>query len=286
MTDELITEDMLEEEVVFTKQRYFIHLAYDGGGFCGWQIQNNGDTVQAALNFALSKILNEHVASMGCGRTDTGVHATSFYAHFTTGKELPSRFADRLNSILPQTISIFSVIPVHPKAHTRFDAYSRTYEYFINFYKSPFLRSYSMHCYVNNLNWDAIHQATAMLTTFNDFTSLCRPSDDFKTNICGVTEARWDAVKKMSVAGPVEDEFMRFTITSNRFLRGMVRKTVGTLLMVGSGKISVEQFHDTVMHQKEFYKTALAPPNGLYLTDVKYPYPLDGNVHWVRPQQQ
>ena len=110
--------------------------------------------------------------------------------------------------------------------------------------------------------------------------------DDFKTNICDVTEARWDAVKKMPVAGSVEDEFMRFTITSNRFLRGMVRKTVGTLLMVGGGKISVEQFHDTVMHQKEFYKTALAPPNGLYLTDVKYPYPLDGNVHWVRPQQQ
>jgi len=264
---------MLEEEQLpLRKPRYFIHLAYDGTNFCGWQMQPNGDTVQQTLNNALSRILNEHVMTMGCGRTDAGVHATSFYAHFTTDKILPNRFEDRLNSLLPKTISIFKIFPVHDKAHTRFDAISRSYEYYIHFYKSPFLRAYSMQSYMGEMNWDNIFLATEKLTTFKDFTSLCRPSDDFKTNICDVSVAKWEKVRRAPVAGPGEDEFMRFSVTSNRFLRGMIRKTVGTLLMVGNGKISVQQFEDTVSAQQEFFKTALAPPQGLYLTDVKYPY--------------
>lgn len=265
----------MEKDITFEEQvevqRYFIHLAYDGGGYCGWQIQKSGDTVQAAINLALSKILNERIMTTGCGRTDTGVHATSFYAHFMTDKALPNRFADRLNSILPQTISVFSVFPVAKKAHARFDAYSRTYEYYIHHKKSPFLRNYSMLCLMQNMNWDAVYEATTMITAFKDFTSLCRPSDDFKTNLCDVSLARWDIVKRLPVAGLGQDEFLRFTITSNRFLRGMVRKTVGTLLMIGNGKISVQEFHEQVSTQQALFKTSLAPPQGLYLTDVKYP---------------
>jgi tRNA pseudouridine38-40 synthase len=267
---------MIEEDEVLTtkKPRYFLHLAYDGTGFSGWQIQPNADTVQARINIVLSQILNERIMCMGCGRTDAGVHASSFYAHFETAHPLPSRFTDRLNSLLPKSIVVFLTARVADNAHTRFNAFSRTYEYYIHFKKSPFLTNYSFYQPHQETNWDLVEKATALLPSFKDFTSLCRPSDDFKTNICDVTEAKWEKVIRPAVAGPVPDEFMRFTITSNRFLRGMVRKTVGTLLMVGRGKVSFDQFENTVANQQEFFKTALAPPQGLYLTDIKYPYPI------------
>lgn len=256
------------------KPRYFLHLAYDGTGFSGWQIQLNADTIQARVNIALSQILNERIMCMGCGRTDTGVHASSFYAHFETAHPLPSRFTDRLNSLLPSSIVVFMTARVADNAHTRFNAFSRTYEYYIHFKKSPFLTNYSFYQPHQATNWDLVEKATELLPTFKDFTSLCRPSDDFKTNLCDVSVAKWEKIIRPCVAGPLCDEFMRFTITSNRFLRGMVRKTVGTLLMVGRGKVSLAEFEDTVANQREFYKTALAPPQGLYLTNVKYPYPI------------
>ncbi len=266
---------MMEEELIITpelKQRYFIHLAYDGTGYCGWQMQNNGDTVQARLNNALSQLLNERITSMGCGRTDAGVHASSFYAHFDTDKPLPSRCEDRINSLLPKDIEVFKIFAVDNKAHTRFHATSRTYEYYMHFHKSPFLRAYSTHIHYRDTNWEKVFEATSMLTSFKDFTSLCRPSEDFKTNICDLSEARWDRIKRPPFAGNTEDEFMRFTISSNRFLRGMVRKIVGTLMLVGNGKVSVEEFYDVVSQQKELKKTSLAPPQGLYLTQIKYPF--------------
>lgn len=262
--------------------RYFIHLAYDGGAYCGWQVQRSEDTVQLRLNNVLSQLLNERISSMGCGRTDTGVHASSFYAHFDTQKELPNRFTDRLNSILPSNISIFNVFPMHEKAHTRFDAVSRTYEYYIHFRKKPFIGAHSFYLPYSDTDWAAVELATALLPAFSDFSSLCRPSDDFKTNICNVTEARWDMVKRPSVAGGDEEEYKRFTITSNRFLRGMVRKIVGTLLLVGKHKISVAEFEETVRAQKDFIRSISAPPQGLHLTNIQYPYqvfPVQDVVH-------
>lgn len=256
--------------------RYFIHLAYHGAGFCGWQIQPDTDTVQARINSALSQLLNERISCIGCGRTDAGVHASSFYTHFSTEKELPNRFSDRLNSVLPQAITVFNVLPMHEKAHTRYDAVSRTYEYYIHFKKAPFLSTHSFYLQYPDTDWDRVNSASALLPTFSDFTSLCRPSDDFKTNICNVTEARWESVKRPAVAGHGEDEFMRFTITSNRFLRGMVRKIVGTMLLVGKHKISLVEFEETVRAQKDFIRSISAPPQGLYLTDVKYPYSVTG----------
>ncbi len=180
--------------------RYFIHLAYNGGCYCGWQMQKGVDTVQLRLNNALSQLLNERISSMGCGRTDTGVHASSFYAHFETEKELPNRFTDRLNSILPNDIVIFNVSPMPEKAHTRFDATSRTYEYYIHFKPKPFLNAHSFYLPYSDTDWNAVEQATDLLPTFSDFTSLCRPSDDLKTNMCNVTEARWDIVKRPTSA--------------------------------------------------------------------------------------
>ena len=252
--------------------RYFIHLAYDGTGYSGWQVQNNAKTVQGHLNTALSTLLSEHISTGGCGRTDAGVHATDFYAHFTTEKVLDEKFAFRLNSILPEDIKIFRVFQVGDRANTRFDATSRTYEYYIHGVKTPFLRHYSTQIYTQGVDWDRMNEAAALLPSFSDFTTLCRPSEDFKTNICNVTEARWEKVSKPAIAGFNQDEFMRFTITSNRFLRGMVRKIVGVHLYIGRGKFSLEDYKRIVEAKEEIPFAISSPPQGLYLVKVRYPY--------------
>lgn len=250
--------------------RYFIHLAYDGTSYCGWQVQNNGKTVQGELNFALSRLLSQQISTGGCGRTDAGVHATDFYAHFDIDRVLDEKFTFRLNSILPHDIQIFRIIPVHEKSNTRFDAIRRTYEYYLHFDKNPFLRHHSTQTYGNTLDWAKIYEATAMIPGFGDYTSLCRPSEDFKTNICDVTEARWDRVLRPAMAGERENEFMRLTITSNRFLRGMIRKIVGVLLIIGRGKLSIEDYKRIVEAKEEFPFGVSSPPQGLYLTKVVY----------------
>lgn len=252
--------------------RYYIHLAYDGTGYSGWQLQKNAKTVQEQLNNALSTLLSEHIWSMGCGRTDAGVHATDFYAHFETARELDEKFTFRLNSILPDDIIIYSVFAVADKAHTRFDAISRTYEYYIHMQKDPFLRHYSTQIYSRGIDWDLMKEAATLLTSFSDFTTLCRPSEDFKTNICKVTEARWEPVTRHPVAGYRENEFMRLTITSNRFLRGMVRKIVGVHLYIGRGKFKLEDYKRIVEAKEELPFAVSSPPQGLYLVKVKYPY--------------
>jgi tRNA pseudouridine38-40 synthase len=259
-------------QLIYIDMRYFIHLAYDGTGYNGWQVQKNAMTVQGVLNIALSTLLSEHISTGGCGRTDTGVHATDFYAHFTTEKVLDERFAFRLNSILSQDINVFRVFQVGDRANTRFDAYSRTYEYYIHSYKDTFLRHYSTQIYAQGIDWDLMNEAAALLPSFSDFTTLCRPSEDFKTNICQVSEARWEKVVRPAIAGFRENEFMRFTITSNRFLRGMVRKIVGTHLHIGRGRFSLADYQRIVAAKEELPFAVSSPPQGLYLVKVKYPY--------------
>lgn len=272
--------------------RYFLHLRYDGTNYCGWQVQANAPSVQETINKALQKLLGKPVGSMGCGRTDTGVHAKDFYMHFSTDEIAdPNNFLFRLNCVLPRDISIFKIIPLHDKAHARFDATQRTYEYFMHFQKNPYLHLYSFYYGFYEVEWAKILEATAFLKTVSDFTSLCLPSVDFSTNICQISEARWEVLPKQNsvladfsetqqyeklddrkekTVGP--DETLRFVFTSNRFLRGMVRKTVGTLLHVGKGKISVDEFMQTISDKKDFRVHYLAPPTGLFLSKVKYPY--------------
>lgn len=271
--------------------RYFLHLCYDGTNYCGWQVQANAPSVQQTINEALFKLLRQEIKSMGCGRTDTGVHAKDFYMHL----DLENVIADkidllfRLNCVLPDDISIYNIIPVEEKAHARFDATERTYEYFIHFDKSPFIKKYSFYQGFYEIDWKKILEATEFLKTIEDFTSLCLPSEDFKTNICLIKEAKWDvlpaqhlvlknfdetdsATQTFTGQEIKENEVLRFTITSNRFLRGMVRKIVGTILMIGKNKITVEEFKETVSATKDFRIHYLAPPNGLFLSKVKYPF--------------
>ena len=268
--------------------RWFIHLSYFGMRYSGWQVQENDTTVQETINDALKKLLGHHVASMGCGRTDTGVHAKDFYMHFDTEKEIdPEDFKFRLNCVLPNDIAVFKMIPMHQKAHSRFDAFARTYEYFMHFEKSAFLENYSVFQGFYKIDWQKVHEASLILPTVQDFTTLCLKSEDFKTNICDVSLARMDVIPGAEAVlakydankmyKPLSDLSsgdvgVRFTIRANRFLRGMVRKTVGSLLMVGRGKIGLDEFRDTVMNKGQFRVIITAPAKGLYLSKVEYPY--------------
>ncbi len=270
--------------------RYFLHLCFDGTNYSGWQVQANAPSVQQTINEALHKLLQQEIKSMGCGRTDAGVHAKDFYMHFDAENEIADLqdFLFRLNCVLPDDISIFRIIPVEEKANTRFDATERTYEYFIHFDKSPFIKRYSFYQGFYHVDWEKVLAATEFLKTIQDFTSLCLPSEDFKTNICYIREAKWDIlssqhltlkpfdvpenVSPLSVPHEMKTgEAFRFTISSNRFLRGMVRKIVGTIMMIGKEKIELEEFKDVVASKKEFRIHYLAPPNGLFLSKVRYP---------------
>ncbi|MCS6935540.1 MAG: tRNA pseudouridine(38-40) synthase TruA [Chitinophagales bacterium] len=271
--------------------RYFIRLCYDGTHYCGWQVQHNAPSVQQTINNALEKLLRHPVASMGCGRTDTGVHAKEFYMHFDT----PDPVVDtagllfRLNGMLPADIAIRAIITVHDQAHARYDATERTYEYYVHFDKSPFINRYSFYQGYYTIDWDIVLEATEFLRSVQDFTSLCLPSDDFKTNICKISEMKWQVLPAhftvLEPYSPLQNypelgrgsrpktgELYRFTVTSNRFLRGMIRKIVGTLLMAGKGKISLNEFQETVLARRDFRVHHLAPPNGLFLSRVCYPY--------------
>jgi tRNA pseudouridine38-40 synthase len=271
--------------------RYFLHLSYDGTNYCGWQVQANAPSVQQTINEALKKLLGHHIASMGCGRTDTGVHAKDFYMHFDAEKVIEDKvdFLFRLNCVLPNEITIFRIIDVAEKAHTRFDATERTYEYYVHFDKTSFLKRFSFYQGYYQVDWAKVVEASQFLKGIEDFTSLCLPSEDFKTNICLIKEVKWDILPSQHLilkpfeypdtSRPVSmpyqrqpGEVLRFTVTSNRFLRGMIRKIVGTVLMVGKGRITVEEFKTTVTDKRAFRIHYLAPPNGLFLSKVRYPY--------------
>ena len=287
---------MEETELIPTPQeqnrpRYFLHLCYDGTKYSGWQVQANAPSVQETINKALEKLLRHSIHSTGCGRTDTGVHAKDFYMHFEAHKEIADLkdFLFRLNCVLPYDISVYKIFRVEDRAHARFHATERTYEYYVHFDKNPFIRPYSYYQGFYQVDWGKVLSATEHLQSIEDFTSLCLPSIDFKTNICKVKQAKWEVLPSYHfIHKPyrAEDEFkrlekdwtcsrgevLRFTITSNRFLRGMVRKIVGTVLMVGKGKIELEEFKTTISEKKDFRIHYLAPPNGLFLSKVRYPF--------------
>lgn len=283
-------EELSSEVTAIIKHpRYFVHLAYDGTRYSGWQVQKNAPSVQETINAALHKLLNIPIRSVGCGRTDSGVHAKDFYMHFDSEKEILDEkdFLFRLNCVLPSDINVFRIFRVADNAHTRFDAFERTYEYYIYFDKSPFVNKYAAYHGFYQVDWQKVIAATDFLINIQDFTSLCLQSEDFKTNICYLKQIRWDVLPNhYLIHKPYEDgwqlatpqgapnkgEAYRFTVTSNRFLRNMIRKIVGTAILVGKDKISLDEFKDTVSNKGTFKMNALAPPNGLFLSKIKYPY--------------
>lgn len=244
--------------------RYFIELCYDGTDFHGWQTQPNASSVQACIDRALSVYFRQEVISLGCGRTDAGVHATQFYAHFDlvdieVNKVLIA--IKGLNALLPYSISLKRIFSVAPDAHARFDATERSYQYRIHFEKDPFKLNRSW-LYKGKLNLSVMNNAAAMLKNYSDFTSFSKTHTQTFTNNCKIREAYFEEEK---------DGSLIFHISADRFLRNMVRAIVGTLVDVGKGEIEVEEMGNIIERKDRTVAGQSVPACGLYLVSVKYP---------------
>ena len=240
--------------------RYFIYLSYDGARYHGWQWQPNGLSVQQVLEEALSTLLRQPIEVVGAGRTDAGVNASMMVAHFDAS--LPEEtVVSRLNRLLPSDIAVQRIVPVRSDAHARFSATSRTYHYYITFDKSPFLRHYAWRCPFP-LDFDRMNEAARHLFEYTDFTSFSKLHTDVKTNNCRIMKAEW--VRQA-------DGTWMFEVQADRFLRNMVRAIVGTLVDVGRGKISVQDFCDIIEKKDRCSAGQSMPGNALFLAGITYP---------------
>ena len=245
-------------------KRYLIHLAYNGANYCGWQIQPQSPSVQGELERCLGLKLGFAVSITGCGRTDTGVHARNYYAHFDVEGVIddPKELAYRLNMFLPPDIVIYGIREVDAGFHARFDALSRTYHYYIAQEKNPFHQGDAYYLY-GGLDVAKMQAAAAMLLEYSDFTSFSKLHTQVKTNNCNVTEAFWFE----------KDGLLVFHIKADRFLRNMVRAIVGTLLEVGRDKMGIEEFRGIIERKDRCAAGESVPAHGLFLEAVEYPAP-------------
>ena len=243
-------------------ERYFIYLSYDGAAYHGWQVQPNAVTVQQVLEEALSTLMRMPMQVVGAGRTDSGVNALLMVAHadFPSEVDVP-HMVYKLNRLLPPDVSVITLKRVCSDAHARFSAVSRKYNYRVVTEKSPFARRYA--CRVpRDLDFGQMNRAAALLLEYTDFTSFSKLHTDVKTNNCKVTKAVWEQVS------PTE---WVFCIEADRFLRNMVRAIVGTLLMVGRGKLSLDGFRAVIENKARGEAGDSAMGEALFLVDVKYP---------------
>ena len=244
--------------------RYFIELSYDGAAYCGWQRQPDAPTVQQTLEQGLSTLLREPIEVVGAGRTDTGVNASYYVAHFDCqkGVEDCAKLVYKLNLILPHDVAVGAVREVRESAHARFDAVEREYTYYISQRKNPF-RRYSAWQYYVPLDVERMNEAAKSLLEWDDFTSFAKLNSNNKTNICHVVRADWRRADD-------DEQLLIFTIRADRFLRNMIRAIVGTLVDVGRGRYTVEDF-ERILHSRDLsLSSSGAPAVGLFLSDVKY----------------
>ena len=241
--------------------RYFITLSYDGTRYHGWQVQPHDVSVQEELQRGLSLLLRQDTTVTGAGRTDTGVHATMMVAHFDTDHEVDGQqLAYKLNKLLPQDIAIQKIEPVSDELHARFSATARTYHYYIHTAKDPFVRNYSCELHYE-LDFERMNEAARLLLGYDDFGAFCKSHADVKTTLCRVTHAEWHQLSATT---------WRFEITANRFLRNMVRAVVGTLIEVGRGRLSVDDFCRVVEGKQRTEAGESMPGKALFLVDIEY----------------
>jgi len=245
-------------------QRYFLHLSYHGSAYHGWQRQDNAHSVQQELETCLSLKLRQKISLTGCGRTDTGVHAWSFYAHFDMLEPLDiadkSDWITELNAFLPKDVAVFDLLSVKPNAHARFDALERSYKYVITRKKDPF-RTHTAYYVFGDLNVEAMQRAAEILKTYNDFTSFAKLHSKSKTNYCEIYQAEWTQ----------KGDLLIFTITADRFLRDMVRAITGTLLDIGKEKYKAEGIRSIIEAKDRGRAGVSVPAHALFLYEIKYP---------------
>lgn len=245
-------------------KRYFFFISYDGCNYAGWQIQPDQISVQKVIEDKLSMLHgNTSVDVVGCGRTDSGVHASAFVFHVDLSLKLPlDTIKYKLNGMLPDDIAVHDVFEVEPSSHARFDAVERTYHYFIHQQKNPFLTNYSYYI-KRNIDIDKMNEAAQFLIGRKDFTSFSKLHTDVKNNFCDLKSAKFERLKNGQI---------KFEITANRFLRNMVRATVGTLLEVGYGKITPEDVIEILNLKNRNDAGVSVPGHALFLAGINYPY--------------
>lgn len=244
--------------------RYFLHIAYNGNNYQGWQKLPGIVSVQQVIEATLSQILKETISIIGCGRTDAHVHASQFFFHFDTDQEFEFDLLFRLNKCLPHDITIYDVIPMEGLPHARFDAIQRSYDYYIHTQKDPYLIGLSSFYPLINPDLDKMREAVSLLTNYNDYGCFCKSPLKYEHTICHVSEAR--------LFSDLNHSRLRFHISSNRFLAGMIRIIMMKLLVIGNGELTVAEF-------EQYLKLKVTPKTivpvyaqGLYLSKVTYPY--------------
>ncbi|MCL3781258.1 tRNA pseudouridine(38-40) synthase TruA [Prolixibacteraceae bacterium JC049] len=250
-------------------KRYFIQLAYNGKNYHGWQIQPNAISVQEELNKALTVLLKNDINVVGAGRTDTGVHASFFVAHFETDATFdPKQLTYKLNRFIRGQVSVEQIFEVDSEMHARFSALSRSYKYFISKKNNPFSSELAYHHRVP-LDVEKMNEAGKILFDYIDFTSFSRLHTDVKTNNCRIDKVQWTE----------DGDFLVFEIKADRFLRNMVRAIVGTLIQVGEGKCTIEDFRKIIEDKNRGRAGASAPGNALFLTDIEYPEEVNNQLN-------
>jgi tRNA pseudouridine38-40 synthase len=244
--------------------RYFIELAYQGTAYHGWQIQPKQVSVQSTITNALALILRQpELEIVGCGRTDTGVHASQYFAHFDYDGEFPPGFTARLNKFLPPDIAIHRIFPVEEDQHARFGANYRAYEYHLCWQKNPF-RQHTCYYYrpAPTLDQQAMQAAAQLLLEYEEFFPFCKTNSDAKTMRCELHRSEWEFGQESWI----------FHIAANRFLRGMVRLIVGMCLSVGEGKMDLATVRRALDEQQRLSRSLSVAPEGLFLSEVRYPF--------------
>ena len=251
----------ISKENTWSVVRYFIHFAYDGTNYHGWQIQPDANSVQEELQKALSVLLRHDVEIVGAGRTDAGVHARQMVAHFEWDGQLDcQQTAYRLGRMLPRDIAIYRMEPVADDMHVRFSAVRRTYHYYLHTERDPFCRQYSCELHYD-LDFERMNEAGRILCTYEDFGAFCKSHSDVKTTLCRVSEAHWIQV---------DSTHWYFRISANRFLRNMVRAVVGTMIDVGRGRITLDDFRKIVEGKQRTQAGESMPAHALFLEEIEY----------------
>ena len=244
--------------------RYFFHIGYNGFQYHGWQKHLPHSTIQETLEVNISKLLKTPVAIMGCGRTDAQVHASQYFFHLDVEKELGQEIVFRLNKMLPEDIAIFDIVPVADNVHAQYNTVKRTYDYFIHTYKDPFLNRFSCLYQEKELQTDKMKQALALLTKYKDYYAFCKSPDKYEHTLCNITFAELFSDNKASK--------LRIQISSNRFLRGMIRAIVSKLIKTGAEEMSMDEFENYLNSKETQPNIEFSPPQGLYLSKVVYPF--------------
>lgn len=244
--------------------RYFAKLAYKGTNYHGWQKQPHSTSVQAVIEEAFSTILGTEIELVGCGRTDTGVHASQYFAHFDFAGDFPEGFLNRTNKYLPKDIAVRQITSVPETAHARFDATRRSYEYHLVFEKMPFETDTTWYYYLGkNLDVGRLNEAASLLLNYQEFAPFCKSNHQSKTLECDLHRCEWVLDEK--------SKRLVFHITANRFLRGMVRLIVGMCVNVAVGKLDLAEVKSAMEEQRPLAKSWSVPGHGLFLSEVQYP---------------